>query len=252
MTTKLKSAKENNNWSVMARLKDSLIVSCQASDGEPLNSPEHIKALALTVIAGGAQALRLEGDLNIQAVRPLTSLPIIGLAKAKGLTDEERLNRVYITTTCAEAEALVASGADIVAVDATARIRPNGEKLADLIDKIHRRCKAPVLADISTLDEALEAEALGADMVSTTLFGYTQPTVKLAGAGPALDLLKELIAHLKIPAILEGRIWHVEEVSEAFALGAYAVVVGSAITRPQLITARFVKATPVKRVTGDR
>jgi N-acylglucosamine-6-phosphate 2-epimerase len=251
LTTNVKLKKESSKWPVIGRLQDSLIVSCQASDGEPLNAPNHIKALALSVIAGGAQALRLEGEQNIATVRPTVTVPIIGLIKSKGLSDKERLNKVYITATFADAESLVHAGADIVAIDATARPRPNGEQLAELIAKIHQVCNVPVLADISTLHEAVHAEALGADLVSTTLFGYTQETAVPAEQGPALELLGELVGILKVPAILEGRVWHVEEVACAFAIGAYAVVVGSAITRPQLITARFMKAVGAKKATLD-
>jgi len=229
-------------YPIILQLKDALIVSCQASDGEPLCAPEHIKALSLCAITGGAKGLRLEGTENIQAVRDITKLPIIGLAKTKGLSEKERLKQVYITATFAEASELATAGADIIALDATDRPRPDGNTASELIAQIHKELKLPVMADISTENEALAAAAAGADLISTTLFGYTNETFVPADHGPALDLLKKVCGVVQAPVILEGRIWHPEEVTQAFKLGAYAVVVGSAITRPHLITARFVKA----------
>ncbi|PWT98247.1 MAG: N-acetylmannosamine-6-phosphate 2-epimerase [Candidatus Melainabacteria bacterium] len=231
-------------WQAVAKLKGTLVVSCQASEGEPLCSPEHIKAMALSVIAGGAHGLRLEGKENIRAVRAVTKLPIIGLSKWKNLSEEERLSSVYITTTFDEAKELAEAGADIIAVDATLRPRPNGETLAGLVQKIHAVLKLPVMADISQLEEAKNAASLGVDLISTTLFGYTKETASTLEPGPALHLLAEIRNHIDVPAVLEGRVWQPHEVASAFQLGAYAVVVGSAITRPQLITARFARAIP--------
>ena len=233
-------------WPVLAKLKRALVVSCQASEGEPLCSPEHIKAMALSVIAGGARGLRLEGEENIKAVKAKTALPIIGLSKRNDVPEAERLSSVYITATFAEAKRLALAGADIIAIDATARPRPHGERLEDLIAAIHAELDLPVMADISQLKEAQNAEAIGADVISTTLFGYTKETANFSEAGPALDLLKEARNCLRVPLVLEGRVWHPEEVTAAFELGAHAVVVGSAITRPQLITSRFIKAIPVR------
>lgn len=242
---------EITRWPTIPRLKNALIVSCQAGEGEPLCLPEHIKALALSVIAGGAHGLRLEGAENIKAVRPLTTRPIIGLSKLKNITDAERLKRVYITATFEEAKGLALAGADMIAVDATLRPREGGQMLAELILEIHRLLKLPVMADVSGLDEALNAEALGADLVSTTLYGYTEETITTAEPGPALELLEQLKAQLRVPVILEGRVWHPHEVTAAFERGAYAVVVGSAITRPQLITARFIDAIPARKPSAN-
>jgi putative N-acetylmannosamine-6-phosphate epimerase len=237
---------KQNKWPVIARLKGALIVSCQASEGEPLCAPEHIKALALSAIAGGAMALRLEGAANISTVRAVTDLPIVGLSKAKSVRDADRLKSVYITATFDEAQTLAQAGADIIALDATSRPRAGGITLAQLISEIHNSLKLPVLADISTLAEAIEAQRLGADLVSTTLSGYTQETAQPYEAEPALDLLEKMQNSITVPTILEGRVWHPNEVTRAFNIGAHAVVVGSAITRPQIITERFVKAIPQK------
>jgi N-acylglucosamine-6-phosphate 2-epimerase len=141
----------------------------------------------------------------------------------------------------------VEAGADIVALDATGRDRPDGSSVTLMIERIHDQLKRPVWADVATFSEGIAAAKAGADIVSTTLFGYTEETKSPLEQGPALDLLKNLCDQLEIPVILEGRVWHPYEVTEAFEHGAYAVVVGSAITRPTLITERFVKAIPLRR-----
>jgi N-acylglucosamine-6-phosphate 2-epimerase len=236
--------KKNLTYPILDRLKSVLIVSCQASQGEPLASPEHITALALSVINGGAKGLRLEGAENIKAVRAVTNVPIIGLSKSKIIKDSERLEKVYITASFAEAEELAKAGSDIIAIDATERPRPDGLDLRKTIELIHKELNKPVLADISTFEEGVNAQQCGADLVSTTLYGYTKETELPPTQGPGLELLKRLASRLQIPVILEGRIWSPQEVSQGFADGAYAVIVGSAITRPQLITERFVQALP--------
>lgn len=235
---------KNVTYPVISKLKRTLIVSCQASQGEPLASPEHIQALALSAINGGANGLRLEGIENIKAVRTVTNLPIIGLSKSKAVKDNERLNKVYITASFIEAQDLANAGSDIIAIDGTDRPRADGLSLEETIARIHKELAKPVLVDISTVKEGINAQKYGADLVSTTLYGYTKETELPPMHGPGLDLLKELVGRLEIPVILEGRIQHPEEVTKAFTSGAYAVVVGSAITRPQLITERFVQAIP--------
>ncbi len=229
---------------VIAKFAGSLIVSCQADTGEPLCSPEHIKALALSAINGGAKALRLEGIENIRALRPATDLPIVGLSKSKIVLVKERLNQVYITASFAEARELSEAGSDIIALDATERQRADNLNIADTIARIHKELGKPVWADISTFEEGVKAQSYGADIISTTLFGYTKETELSSSAGPDFELLKKLASGLNVPVVLEGRVWQPEEVKRAFECGAYAVVVGSAITRPQLITERFIRAIP--------
>jgi N-acylglucosamine-6-phosphate 2-epimerase len=236
--------KRENKWSAVDRLSRTLIVSCQASVGEPLCAPTHIAALALSAIAGGAKALRLEGEENVRALRPLTDLPIIGLTKSKNVSSDQLLEKVYITATFREAEALALAGADIIAIDATGRPRADGYTVESLIMDIHNRLNKPVMADISTVEEALVADRFGADLISTTLYGYTRETYQPSEIGPGFSLIKELAGQVLAPLILEGRVWYPEEVTSAFEYGAFAVVVGSAITRPQLITQRFAKAIP--------
>jgi len=227
-------------------LQGGLIVSCQASTGEPLCKPEHIVALALTVINGGADALRLEGVENIRAVRAVTDIPIVGITKTDGLTAEERLETVFITPTYEDARKVAEAGADIIALDATGRPRPDGLTLEETIALIHRELDKPVWADVATLEEGTVAFSAGSDIVSTTLFGYTSYCLADEAGGPGFDLLKALVEAVTVPVILEGRVWHTGDVERAIEYGAYAVVVGSAITRPHLITRRFRQALIAK------
>jgi len=231
-------------WDSLNRLKGKLIVSCQASSGEPLCAPEHIKALALSALNGGAGGLRLEGADNIHFLRQATEVPIVGLTKSASVKEEERLHKVYITATFEEAAAIAGAGADIIAVDGTDRPRPDKLSLSQLINKIKTELNKPIWADVATLDQGLSAAEAGADAVSTTMAGYTAETQAPPESGPDLELLAQLCQRLTVPVILEGRVWRPEEVRQAFELGAFAVVVGSAITRPQLVTKRFVRACP--------
>lgn len=234
-------------WPSVSKLEGGLIVSCQASEGEPLCKPEHIVAMSLSAIDGGARAIRLEGVENVAAARSETTLPIVGLTKLSTVKPEDRLGSVYITSSFREAKALADAGADIIALDATGRPRSDGLSVAETVQKIHDELDLPVWADVATFAEGIAACEAGADVVSTTLFGYTEETIVGRDHGPGFDLLTELIAHAPVPVVLEGRVWIPEEVAQGFELGAYAVVVGSAITRPKLITERFVRAIPTKR-----
>jgi N-acylglucosamine-6-phosphate 2-epimerase len=217
------------------QLKGGLIVSCQARPGEPLFDSRIMAAVAQTVIIGGAVSIRANTPSDIRAIRAITAIPIIGLYKIVSPDSE-----VYITPTFTAAQQIAEAGADIIALDATPRKRPGNETVSDLITKIHNQLHKPVMADISTFEEGLNAEQFGADMVSTTLSGYTPYSPQQSG--PDLELVRRLAARLKIPVIAEGRIFTPEELVSAFKSGAYAVVIGSAITRPQIITERFVNA----------
>jgi N-acylglucosamine-6-phosphate 2-epimerase len=229
---------------VVRKLQHALIVSCQASTGEPLCSPEHICAMAMSAVNGGATALRLEGAENVARVRKQTDLPIIALTKSKSVPESARMTSVYITPTFEDAAELAAAGADVIALDATFRPRPGGATFVEIVERIRTELKKPVWADVASVDEGLRAGRLGVDVISTTLSGYTAETQNDEETGPDFELLETLANHVDIPVVLEGKVWEPEEVTAAFQLGAYAVVVGSAITRPQLITERFVKAIP--------
>jgi N-acylglucosamine-6-phosphate 2-epimerase len=241
------SSDSRGEWQAVKQVAGELIVSCQASTGEPLCAPEHILALALSAINGGAGALRLEGVENIKLVRANTKLPIIGLTKDDTIAPSERLKRVYITGSFTDAQSLAEAGADIIALDATGRPRPDGLTLKEQIEKIHAELNLPVWADIATFSEGVAAREAGADVISSTMYGYTEETVLPPEHGPSFELLKDLCQHMDCPVILEGRVWYAEDVTRAFELGVHAVVVGSAITRPQLITQRFVKAIPARK-----
>ncbi len=233
---------------VLKKLAGGLIVSCQASRGEPLDSPEHILALSMSAINGGAIGLRLAGADNIGYVRQRTALPIVGLSKSPAVSHNKRFSTVYITSTFNEAKLLGEAGADIIAFDATARPRPDDLTVAQLIDRIHKELGKLCWADASTLADGLAAAESGADVISTTLSGYTEETSGET-SGPDFKLLEELCKQVNVPVVLEGRVWHPEEVIRALDLGAYAVVVGSAITRPQLITEKFVRAIQQRKKT---
>lgn len=229
---------------VLAALRGSLIVSVQAAPGEPLFAPDHILALALSVINGGARGLRLESEEHIAYVRKRTGVPIVGLIKAPDVREEDRLSQVYITPTFYECAAIARAGADVVALDATARRRPDDSTVEQIIKRVHEELDKLVWADVSNLEEGMTAMRAGADIISTTLSGYTLETKVSPETPPDFPLLSKLVENTRMPVVLEGRVWHPDDVREAYRRGAYAVVVGSAITRPQLITNRFVKALP--------
>ncbi|HHV53976.1 MAG TPA: N-acetylmannosamine-6-phosphate 2-epimerase [Firmicutes bacterium] len=217
-----------------------LIVSCQAPAGDPLHDPAIMAAMARAAELGGAVGIRANGPEDIAAIRKAVGLPIIGIFKQKleGFP-------VYITPTLAAARAVVEAGADIVAIDATPRRRPGGWTAPELIDAIHRELKVPVMADISTFAEGLAAARAGADLVATTLSGYTEESLTGAAPlqGPDLDLVRQLASSVSVPVICEGRVHSPADLVAALEAGAFAVVVGTAITRPQWITEQFVLAS---------
>ncbi|HNX46904.1 MAG: N-acetylmannosamine-6-phosphate 2-epimerase [Anaerolineaceae bacterium] len=210
-----------------------LIVSCQAMRTEALFGSDIMAKMAMAAAEGGARAIRANTPPDVKAIREKVDLPLIGLYK-EVLPDTP----VIITPTLKHAIAIAEAGADIIAIDCTKRPHPEGD-LADFIARIHEQTDCLVMADISTFEEGVEAQAAGADMVSTTLSGYTDYSTKLEG--PDLDLIKRLAAVLTVPVIGEGRYHTPEEVKQALDNGATAVVVGGAITRPKEITARYVK-----------
>jgi N-acylglucosamine-6-phosphate 2-epimerase len=212
-------------------LRGQLVVSCQAAPGSPLEDTSHIVALARAAVIGGGGAVRIEGVANVRAVRAAVDAPIIGIVKATHPHTE-----VFITATSAEVAELAKAGADIIAFDATGRPRPEPVKqLSSAI--LASGCIA--MADISTLDEAKTAIAEGADFVGTTLSGYTPYSPSLVG--PDFELLRQL-GQCGLPFVAEGRIWTPKEARQALELGASFVVVGSAITRPDVIARRFADA----------
>ena len=228
---------------IINKLENKVIVSVQAQDNEPLNKPEHLLAISQSVVAGGAGGLRLCGIQNIRHIMKNVSHPIIGLTKLEP-TPINWLDKVYISATIKDVKELLKTNIDFIAIDGTQRSRADDSTLKDQIDLIKNEGKV-VIADISTFEEGIEAAKAGADIISTTLSGYTKETRYKINEGPDFELLAELIQESQAPVILEGRIWDPTDVKKAFEIGAFTVVIGTAITRPHLITKRFVSAVPV-------
>lgn len=220
---------------IIEKLKGKVIVSSQAMPDEPFYDEKCMIAMMQSVINGGAAGLRVAGARDVRNAKKF-GVPVIGLTKPEKLPQNWK-NVVYITPTLKEVRELIDANADIIAFDGTQRERENCN-LENIIEEIHNAEKL-AMADISTLQEGINADKLGADIISTTLSGYTNESGEKSDM-PDFELLTELVKVTKKPVILEGRIWAPEEVKKAFALGAHSVVIGSAITRPQLITRRFI------------
>jgi N-acylglucosamine-6-phosphate 2-epimerase len=217
------------------QIANGLIVSCQAPANSPLAKPEIIAAFAETAEQNGAVGVRIDSPENILAVKKAVSIPVIGIYKIVSAESE-----VYITPTYCAAKQIAAAGADIVALDATFRNRPNGDAVIEIVEKIHRELNLPVMADVATLDEGIQAESIGCDLVGTTLSGYTDETKHIVE--PDFLLVEKLTARLKIPVICEGRLRHPSDVKMAFKKGAFSVVVGGAITGIDSLVSEFVGA----------
>src|SRR5450432_1248348 len=210
-----------------------LIVSCQAREGEPFRDPESMAKFAVSAVDGGAAAVRARGPEDIRAIRKVVGVPIIGIWKE--IQDD---GKVLITPTFESARELVEAGAGLIALDVTCRGRLYGA--IERLQRIGRELKVPVLADIATLDEALAAADAGADFVLSTMRGYTKDTANLRLFD--LHFIEELARRSPVPVIAEGKIDWPDQARAALEAGAYAVVVGSAITRPITIARRFADA----------
>lgn len=219
----------------LKKTEKGLIVSIQASKGEPFYGASYARAFARAAKIGGAVGIRTNGVLYIRAIKSTVDLPVIGIYKKL-----YRGFEVYITPTEEEARRVALAGADVVGIDATLRKRPRSTSLEKLIKYIKYELNTPVLADVSTIDEAIQAWKYGADIVATTLSGYTEYT-KHKLNGPDFELIECIAKNVNAPVIAEGRFWTHEDFKKALELGAHAVVVGTAITRPHLIVRRIVK-----------
>lgn len=216
----------------MGALRGKLIVSCQALPEEPLHSSYIMSRMAYAAYVGGASGIRANTVSDIREIKKTVDLPIIGIIK-----EVYGENPVYITPTMKEISALVAEGVDIIAIDGTKRERPDGNTLENLMKAAKEKYPNQLfMADISSVEEAIEAERLGFDFVGTTLVGYTEYT---KGNLPLVELEK-VIQAVSLPVIGEGNLDTPEKAKKALDLGAFAVVVGGAITRPQQITKKFV------------
>ncbi len=226
-------------------LPQSLIISCQAPVDSPLHDPIVIAAMAKAAINQGAVGVRIDTPDHIKAVREAITQPIIGLWKQQIPGFE-----VYITPRFTDAIAIAGAGADIIAIDATLRNRPNGETLKTLIPKIQQELGKQVMADVDTLEAAIEAAKAGANFVGTTLYGYTKATQNLIP--PGFKLLENLVKNLDIPIICEGGVASPQQAQKAIQLGAYAVVVGTAITGIDIQVKTYQTAISQKEVKTIR
>lgn len=221
---------------LIEKIRGGLIVSCQALEEEPLHSSFIMGRMAYAAELGGAVGIRANSVADIQEIQKTTQLPIIGIIK-----------KVYpgckakITPTIVEVDALVQTGVDIIAMDASIRPRPDGRSIAETFPEIREKYPQQLfMADCATVEEALRAEKLGFDFVGTTLNGYTDETRHTPP--PNFDFMRRLATELKIPVIAEGGIFSPEQLRLAMDQGVLACVVGSAITRPMVITQHYVKA----------
>lgn len=217
---------------LVTSLKDSLIVSCQAYPGEPMRDPRTMAQVAAAVQEGGASAVRAQGLEDIRQVKAAVTVPVIGIWK-------EGAEGVFITPTLDHCRAVVDAGADILALDGTRRTRPDGRSFAETVEGIRGFFDGPLMADCDSVESALAAADLGVEIVGTTLAGYTG--ARPVTDGPDLALLSALATELPPTSILvaEGRVHTPAQASAARQAGAYAVVVGTAITHPTTITTWF-------------
>jgi N-acylglucosamine-6-phosphate 2-epimerase len=220
----------------LENIENKLIVSCQALPEEPLHSSFIMGRMALAAKEGGASGIRANTVEDIEEIRKNVDLPIIGIIK-KDYDNSD----IYISPTMDEIDKLVEAGVEIIATDATDRKRPNHKNLKEFYDEI--RSKYPdikLMADCSTVEEALYADKLGFDFIGTTLVGYTPQSKDLKIAEDDFKILRDIIKNTKHKVIAEGNIDTPEKAKRVLELGAYSVVVGGAITRPQNITKKFV------------
>ena len=211
-------------------IRGKLIVSCQAYPGEPMRHPETMAQMALAAQQGGAAAIRCQGLSDIAAIKGMVEVPVIGLWK-------EGHEGVYITPTLRHARACIMAGADIVAIDATGRPRPDGLSYGETVAALHAE-GAVLMADCGSFEDAQRAVDAGTDIISTTLAGYTGEREKTHG--PDIELLEQMVAAFPdVPVICEGRVHTPEQAAAVMRAGAHAVVVGTAITHPTAVTSWF-------------
>lgn len=213
-------------------IRGGIIISCQALPEDPTHGPSFTAAFALAAKRGGAVGIRANGAADVAAIKEATGLPVIGIWKRPCADGRGHI----ITPTVEDARLLKDAGADIIATDVTDRPRPDGLDATTLIKRIRGELDLPLMADCASLDQALRAQKAGADVAATTL---AHPP-HLGPYEPDLELLREMAETLDIPVIAEGRYWDPADVERAFDAGAHAVVIGSAVTRPWLITERYV------------
>lgn len=224
--------------SMLSLIQGKLIVSCQALEHEPLHSPFIMSRMALAAAQGGASAIRANSLIDVQAIMDTVDLPVIAIIKRDYPGSD-----VYITATLKEVDELMVANPAMIALDATAHQRPGDLDLRGLVLAIRKRYPEVLLmADIATVEEARYAAELGFDCVGTTLHGYTAETQGRKLAANGCQFLRDVLVAIDVPVIAEGNVETPEMAALCLELGAHAVVVGGAITRPQQITRRFVNA----------
>lgn len=220
------------------QLKGKLIVSCQALPHEPLHSSSIMGRMALAAKEGGAFGIRANTREDIAEIQKQTELPVIGIVKR-----DYKDSKVYITPTMKEIDELMEVGPEIIALDATINIRPGELSLDEFFASVKKKYpKQLFMADCSTVEEALHADELGFDFIGTTMVGYTEQSKGMRIEENDFDILRKIVGQVKHPVIAEGNINTPEKARRVIELGAFAVVVGSIITRPQLITKAFAEA----------
>ena len=223
---------------IFSKLKNQLILSCQAEGDSPFNNPEDVAKFAVCAEMGGAAAIRTEGVEKAKAIREKVGLPLIGLVKS-----EFEDGYVRITGSEKDVQDLMDAGCDMVAIDGTFRQR-EGMTGPEFIRAMKEKHHVLIMADIATFEEGLACAEAGADCLSTTLSGYTPETKGTNTSAPNFALLQQLTDHFsnRLPVIAEGRFNTPELAAQAIETGAWAVVTGTAITRPQIITKWFYDA----------
>lgn len=227
----------DKNQKIMDQVHNRLIVSCQALPEEPLHSSFIMGRMAYAAMKGGAAGIRANTVEDIQEIRRNVDLPIIGIIKRVYPDHPD----VYITPTMKEVDELMACGVDILAMDATSRIRPGDRQLKDFFREVREKYPEQLfMADCASIEDGMAAAEMGFDLIGTTMAGYTDYTK--GTKVPPYKMIKYLIHHCGKPVVAEGHISTPEMLRHAMDMGAWTVVVGSAITRPMEITKSFVKA----------
>lgn len=217
------------------RLAGQLIVSCQALAAEPLHSSFIMGRMAIAAEEGGAVGIRANSSVDIIEIKRHVDLPVIGIIKRDYPNAE-----AFITATMLEIDELISAKPEIIALDATSSTRPEGETLADFFYQIKEKYPEQLLmADCSTVAEALYADELGFDFIGTTLVGYTAQSKGLKIEAEDFAIIREILSKVTHPVIAEGNIDSPEKAKRVLDLGCFSVVVGSSITRPQLITKKY-------------